>query len=153
MVTEMKRQRKYLRRQIAALAVWAFSIVLMYATDRLYGKPIYRIALYVNAALFWSSFLVWLTVTGQLLWAGRGAPKQLPGIIRFFRNRTAAAADGALLLLLGGSAVSAGFEVKPAFGLLPFLQVAAFVFLVGLHSILNGSSYAAAYGEEEKRDE
>ncbi len=74
MVTEMKRQRKYLRRQIAALAVWAFSIVLMYATDRLYGKPIYRIALYVNAALFWSSFLVWLTVTGQLLWAGRGAP-------------------------------------------------------------------------------
>ncbi len=146
---EMKRQRKYLECQIAALAVWALSIMLMYATDRMYGKPAYRIALYANAILFWAALLVFLALTVKILSAGRGSRCGRPGIFRFFRNRPAVVCDSALLLLFGGSALYAGVGVKPASQLLSFAQIAGFVFLAGMHGILNGGSYAAAYGEEK----
>lgn len=144
----MKKQRRYLRWQIAALALWAISIALMYGTDRLYGKSFYRSVLYANAALFWVSFFAWFALTLRILWMGRGAGYKRPGIFCFFRNRPAAIADGALLFLFVCSVILDGIGIGSRFQLLSFLQIAGFVFLIGIHSILNGSHYAAVYGKE-----
>lgn len=150
MEEEMKEQRRYIRAQIAALAVWAASILLIYFTDLLYGKEFYRAALYANAILFWLALAVWLALTVKILLAGRGTGNGLPGILRFFRNRPAAIADGILLFWLAAGIVVllSGRGLPSEF--LSFLQIAGFVFLIGIHGILNGSNYAAVYGKDEK---
>lgn len=146
----MKEQRRYIRVQIAALAVWAASILLIYFTDLLYGKEFYRAALYANAILFWAALLVWLALTVKILLAGRGTGQSLPGIMRFFRNRPAAVADGILLFWIGGSLIISLSGRRLPSQFLSFLQIAGFVFLIGIHGILNGSNYAAVYGKDEK---
>ena len=140
-----RRNNRVLVCQIVSLAVLAASILAVYFVDLRSEEENYRTLLLVNGLVFWGSALLLIAFSVCLCHFRRGGKnaqsfsvKQL-GLLRFFQNKPAAAAD--VLSLLSFAAFLWLAVIRKESGLAAFLSLSAWVLTFGLHCILNGVNY------------
>ncbi len=133
--------------QVAALLLLSLSVLAMYFTDLCYARGYYRAMLYINGGVFWLSLVV-LVVVSVLLNCVRRRSRDFQsyagnlrqfGLISFFKNKWAAAADIAAGLSLAGMCCFLVLEMQTQFWVFVFLSL--FIFFFGMHCILNGINY------------
>lgn len=137
---------------ILLLFLLALSVLGIYFTDALYGYSGYRLAVVINALVFYGLLAA---VLGLAVWISRCRKKEETfgdqrqfGLIHFGSNREALAMDTLMVF----SVVALGIcELGSPIDKLPsFCALAMVVFSFGMHCILNGMNYRYLTKKDER---
>lgn len=139
----MKKKKQILYIWILLMFLTALSILGIYFTDALYGVSGYRLALTVNALIFYGLLAAVLGLTIKI---SRYRKKEEAygnqrrfGLVHFGSNRIALAMDTLMIFsffVLGVCELGSPMDKFPS-----FCALALCVFSFGMHCILNGINY------------
>lgn len=141
-MVENKKYRQVLLGSIACFTVSSMSFLLIPISD-FNGTTIQRVFAYMVGGLFWIGLFVGLILTVIMSsWRKKDNinKHRLPGILCFFRNRSAMRCDCAMFLIIVLFIISQKF-----FGLYNWISIillSCMLMSIYMHSVLNGENYA-----------
>lgn len=143
--------------QVVLLAIFAGSVLAMYFTDKLNGENIYNMVLYINAAVFWLSLILFIMISCMI---NRNRKKDNKrgkhrrkshrvGLVNFFQNKPAIIMDCIMILSIVLLIILTKINIQEIFW--AFCNISILIFSFGMHCILNGINYS--YIKDKKGEE
>ena len=148
---EDKKYKYALLCSILCFAVSSMSFLLI-PMSNFNGTQIERILAYMVGILFWSGCIIGLAITFVL---GRMRRKvgykkyRIPGLFCFFNNKIGKICDIAMLISL--IVIIAAKIMLKDHNLLWPVMISVAMFLIFIHSIINGNNYSYAFQEDVKQ--
>ena len=136
---------------IVCFTISSASFILIPISD-FNGTKIERILAYMVGILFWLGFIIGLTMTFVL---GRMRRKvgykkdRITGLFCFFNNKIGKICDIAMLISL--IVIIAAKILLKDYNLLWPVMLSIAMFLIFMHSIINGNNYSYAFQEDVKQ--
>ena len=141
---KVSKYRRMLLYSIFGFAVSAFSFMLIPLSD-FRGSALQKTIAYMIGALFWLGLISGLIITiklGQIRKNFSEKKYKLPGVMCFFKNKQAICCD----VLMGASVILLVIFQKlfGTYHIASIVLLSLTVFLVYIHSIVNGNNFAYA---------